>query len=483
MHTLLLQRALDQAEQGGARYVDARYVQRTDQRLSLRNGVVSLVDQAESAGIGVRVLVGNGWGFAATPHLTPQAVEQATRHALALARAAARRPAPAPIELGPPVRSQGHYTTPHQIDPFEVPLDQKVALLLAAEEAMRRVAGASVRQGHLAATREQRHFVNSEGADLTQTLYEVGGGLQVSAMGEDEVQRRSYPQGQGGRYVSGGWEEILRWDLPGQAERVASEAVALLQADPCPSGIETTLILGGDQLAYQLHESCGHAAELDRVFGEEAAFAGTSFLTLDKWRQGFPFGSAQVTILADAQAPLGLGSYGWDDEGIPAQSVPLVEAGRFVGYLMSRESAARLALPSNGFMRASGWNRLPLIRMANVNLAAGSGSLEALIADTDEGIYMETNRAWSIDERRYNFHFGTELGYEIKKGKRGRLLKNCGYHGMTPAFWNSCDAVCGPEEWTMWGIASCGKGQPLQVTRTGHGAAPARFRRVRVGEG
>ena len=233
-------------------------------------------------------------------------------------------------------------------------------------------------------------------------------------------------------------------------------------------------------MGLQVHESCGHAIELDRVMGAEAAFAGTSFLTTDKLG-GFQYGSECVNITADSVRLPGLGTFGWDDEGVPAQSTPVVENGRFLGYLMSRETASVLGLASNGCMRASSWNRLPLIRMANVSLEPGPWELEDLISDTEKGFYMESNRSWSIDDKRYNFQFGTELGYEIKKGKLGRLLRNCTYTGITPQFWNSCDAVCNENHWEMWSTPQCGKGQPGQLAHTGHGAAPARFRGVRIG--
>jgi TldD protein len=251
----------------------------------------------------------------------------------------------------------------------------------------------------------------------------------------------------------------------------------------------TTLILGPTQLALQVHESCGHPTELDRVFGSEAAYAGTSFLTPDKLGT-FRYGSPVVNLTADATLPGGLGTFRWDDEGVPAQRVPLVRDGLFVGYLTSRETAVRLAqirgwdvhgARSGGAMRASGWNRIPLIRMTNISIEPGEWTFDDLIADTADGIYMETNRSWSIDDKRLNFQFGTEIGYEIKRGKRGRLLKNCTYTSLTPQFWGSCDAICNQDHWQVWGTPNCGKGQPSQIAHTGHGAAPARFRNVRVG--
>jgi TldD protein len=340
--------------------------------------------------------------------------------------------------------------------------------------------GLRVRRSNLTSWREQKWFANTEGAFTDQVIYEVGGGLQATAVGDGEVQTRSYPSSFGRQQVTGGWEDALSWDLPGNARRIASEAVALLTADPCPSEITTTIILGGDQVALQVHESCGHPTELDRVFGTEAAFAGTSFLTTDKLGK-LQYGSKQVNLTADSLRLLGLGTFGWDDEGIPAQSAPLVKEGLFVGYLMSRETASKLGKVSNGCMRASGWNRIPIVRMVNVSLEPGTWDFEDLIADTDDGIYMETNRSWSIDDKRYNFQFGTEIGYEIKNGKLGRMLRNPTYTGITPQFWNSCDAVCNEKSWKMWGTPNCGKGQPGQTAHTGHGAAPTRFRNIRVG--
>jgi len=277
-----------------------------------------------------------------------------------------------------------------------------------------------------------------------------------------------------------GWEYITSLDIPENSEKTATEAAALLSAEPCPIDTVTDVIIGGSQLALQVHESCGHPIELDRVLGEEAAYAGTSFLTTDKLNH-FAYGSEHVNITADSIRTPGLGSFGWDDEGVPSQTTPIVSSGRFVGYLMSRESSSTLGLTSNGCMRASSWNRLPMIRMTNVSLEPGSWSLEDLISDTRSGIFMETNRSWSIDDRRYNFQFGTEMGYEIKNGKIGKLLKNCTYTGITPEFWNSCDAVCNADHWVMWGTPNCGKGQPGQIGHTGHGASPARFRNIKVG--
>ena len=334
-------------------------------------------------------------------------------------------------------------------------------------------------EGNIYCQREDKVFANSEGAYVEQELYETGCGIEATAVDEGEVQNRSYPNSVGRHQGTEGWEFIERYDLAGNAGRVAEEARELLTAKTMEPGV-TTVILDGSQVALQIHESCGHPIELDRVLGTEAAFAGMSFLTTDKLGD-FMYGSSLVNMTADATIPGGLGTFGFDDEGVAAQSTPIVRDGLFVGYLTSRETATALGQRSNGAMRASGWNRIPLIRMTNVSLEPGTWTLDGMIADTDDGVYMETNRSWSIDDKRLNFQFGTEIGREIKNGKLGALIKNATYTGITPRFWGSCDAIANREEWVVWGTPNCGKGQPEQVAHTGHGAAPARFRNVQVG--
>jgi TldD protein len=471
----------------GATYADVRIVEHHEQTVGVKNGVVESLSETEDHGFGIRVIAGGAWGFASSAVLGQAEVERVAALAVEIARASAlaRRE---PVDIGPPVASTGTYRTPVQIDPFSVPVEDKIGLLLEADSHMRSVAGVKVARSTVVCLRERKTFANTEGAFTEQEIIETGGGIVALAVGDGEVQQRSYPNSFGRDQRTVGWEYIQQVDLPGHAERIASEAVALLTADPCPSTV-TTLILGPTQLALQIHESCGHPTELDRVFGTEAAFAGTSFLTPDKLTT-LRYGSPVVNLTADATLPGGLGTFGWDDEGVPAQRVELVREGLFVGYLTSRETAAQLArlkrraagrARSGGAMRASGWNRIPLIRMTNISIEPGAWTFDDLIADTDDGLYMETNRSWSIDDKRLNFQFGTEIGYEVKGGKLGRLLKNCTYTEVTPQFWGSCDAVCNRDHWQVWGTPNCGKGQPSQIAHTGHGAAPARFRDVRVG--
>ncbi len=471
-------RALDTARSRGAGYADVRVLRQASESVTVRLQNVESLTYDESLGFGVRVLVDGYWGFASSHKMTMEEADRVADEAVRIAHASATVRGQK-ANIGPPAAIKDTYATPMQQDPFAVSLDDKIALLLRATETMTGVPNIVMAEANTYCQRDEKLFVSTEGSDIEQTLVETGCGIEATAVDEGEVQRRSYPNSVGRHQGTEGWEFVERYDMAGNALRVAEEASQLLRAKPCPSGV-TTVILDGSQVALQIHESCGHAIELDRVLGTEAAFAGTSFLTTDKLGS-FMYGSPSVNITADATIPGGLGTFGYDDEGVPAHAVPVVRDGLFMGYLTSRETASVLGQTSNGAMRASGWNRIPLIRMTNVNLDPGAWTLDDLIADTDDGIYMETNRSWSIDDKRLNFQFGTEIGREIKNGKLGDLIKNATYTGITPQFWGSCDAVCNRDHWVVWGTPNCGKGQPEQVAHTGHGAAPARYRNVQVG--
>ncbi|HZP58355.1 MAG TPA: TldD/PmbA family protein [Dehalococcoidia bacterium] len=474
----LAMRALDTARSRGAAYADVRIVRFASESVVVRNKNVEALTADESLGFGVRVIVDGFWGFASSHRMTLETADEVAAEAVRVAKASARVPGPR-ADIGPPQSVSGTYRTPVAKDPFAVSLDDKIALLLRVTETMARVPNIISAEGNLYCQRERKSFASTEGAWIEQDLYETGCGIEATAVDEGEVQNRSYPNSVGRHQGTEGWEFIERYDLEAHAGRVAEEAAALLRAKPMQPGV-TTVILDGSQVALQIHESCGHPIELDRVLGTEAAFAGTSFLTTDKLGS-FMYGSPIVNLTADATIPGGLGTFGFDDEGVPAQRAPIVRDGKFVGYLTSRETAAALGERSNGAMRASGWDRIPLIRMTNVSLEPGEWTLDDLIADTDEGVYMETNRSWSIDDRRLNFQFGTEIGREIKDGKLGDLIKNPTYTGITPRFWGSCDAIVNRDGWVVWGTPNCGKGQPEQVAHTGHGASAARFRNVQVG--
>jgi TldD protein len=485
----LIARGLDLATGRGASYADVRIVHRQTQAVGVKNGVVESLSDDETAGFGVRVIADGAWGFSSSNRLTAAEVDRVTAEAIAIARASAlvrtgkytvyKREA----LLGPPEVHTGSYRTPVKIDPFGVSLADKIGLLLTADATMRGVRGIKVAEGSLVCLRERKTFGSSEGSYLEQEIIETGGGIKATAVAEGEVQVRSYPNSFARDQACQGWELILAHDFAGNAARIAAEAVALLAADQCPSGM-TTVILDSSQTALQIHESCGHPIELDRVFGTEASFAGTSFLTPDKLGH-FRYGSDIVNLVADATIPGGLGTFGWDDEGIPAQRTQIVKEGIFVGYLTSRETSQWLdgdgGRRSNAAARASGWNRIPIVRMTNVGLEPGTWTLADMIADTDDGIFMQTNRSWSIDNLRLNFQFGTEIAWEIKGGKLGRLLKNPTYTGSTPQFWRSVDAIGNADELVVWGTPNCGKGEPTQVAHTGHPAAPIRIRGMQVG--
>jgi len=478
-------RALDVAKSAGASYADVRIVRREEQAVEVKNGIVQTLSLDGTYGFGVRVLADGAWGFAASNRLETNEIDRVAKLAVGIARASAISKKQ-DVDLGPPEVHVDTYRTPVKVDPFEVSLEEKIDYLIRADKEARAVDGVKVSESSVSFRRQNKTFASTEGSFIEQELIESGLGITVMAVAEGEMQQRSYPNSFGRHQGTAGYEFLEQWDLPGSARRLAEEAVALLAAPQCPSG-KTTIILDGPQLGLQIHESCGHPIELDRVFGTEAAFAGTSFLTPEKYGT-FTYGSEIVNIVSDAVSPGGLGTYGYDDEGVPGQETDIVKNGRFVGYLTSRETASQLRKihpdapeRSNGAMLADGWNRMPIIRMNNVSLRPGEWKLDDLIADTADGIYMITNKSWSIDDKRLNFQFGTELAYQIKNGKLGQMYKNATYTGMTPQFWAGCDAICNADHWHIWGTPNCGKGQPGQVAHTGHGAAPTRFRNVQVG--
>jgi len=471
--------AVEVARAAGADYSDARWVSEENESLTVKNQEMEGIDRSSSNGIGIRVLSGGYWGFAATARAQDEAeLERTARLAVEIARAAARLPRD-PVRLAEVEPVTGTWETAVQEDPFAVPLEEKVALLMEASRRMQDVRGLSFAEAMLDFYRKRSVFASSEGAAIEQTITHSGGGIEATAIGDGELQRRSFPNSFRGHISAAGYEHIRALGMLEETERVATEAVELLEAADCP-GEETTLVLDSQQMVLQVHESVGHPIELDRVLRMEEAFAGTSFLSPED-RGRLRYGSEHVSITADATLAGGLGTFGYDDEGVPAQRVPIVERGLFRDFMSSRETAAVLDERSNGTMRADGWQNLPLIRMTNVSLEPGEGTLAELIGDTKDGIFMSTNTSWSIDDKRVNFQFGCEIAWRIKDGKLAELYRNPNYTGITTEFWGSCDAVCGPEEWTLWGTPNCGKGQPGQVARTGHGTAPARFRAVRVG--
>ena len=463
-----------------ARYADIRYTETRQQDVKVRNGEVDHLASTVDRAIGVRVLVGNGWGFAASSDTSEPSIRATARRALEVA-AASNIASTAVVRLSEVEPHVATWASAYQIDPWSIPLDRKIDHLLGATEPMRSDPRIHQVSGEISCYRQEKVFASSAGSHLVQTTTEMGGGIEAVAIEGGEFQRRSYPNPFGGDFQAEGWEFIERLDLAAKGLVIRDEALALLSAPKAPSG-RFDLIVGSAQLALQVHESCGHPTELDRALGLEISLAGGSFLQPDMLGT-FRYGSDHVTIVADATIPGSIGSFGFDDDGVPAQRFPLIDRGIFVDYLTGRDTAPVIGRRSNGTVRAETAARIPIIRMTNINLEPGTTPLADIIADTKHGIFVETNKSWSIDDLRLNFQFGCEVAYEIENGKIGRLLRNPLYTGITPDFWRSCDAVADRDSWHVWGLPNCGKGDPMQTMRVAHGAPAARFRNVEMGGG
>ena len=470
--------ALDTAKKYGATYADIRIIRTKYEYVSAKNERLSDISKSEDEGFGVRVIANGAWGFAASSKVTKSEIERVSAQAVEIAKASASLKK-SDVILAPEPAHVGVWRTPYLKDPFIVPLETKIELLLKINTELMKVSDIKVANSQMRFVRELQFFANTDGSFIEQELLRTALGYSATAVGESDMQIRSYPDSHGWHSMSKGYEFMEELPLLENAQRTAEEASALLKAPKSPD-MKTDLIISGSQLSLQIHESVGHPTELDRVLGTEANYAGTSFVTTDKLGK-LQYGSPIVNIVADSTVTHGLATVGYDDEGVAAQKWHLIENGVFVGYLTSRETAPVVSENrSRGAMRADGWQNVPLIRMTNISLMPGEWTLDDLIADTKDGIFVDTNRSWSIDQNRLNFQFGTEIAWEIKNGKKTRILKNPVYQGITPEFWNSCDAICNQDHFVLWGVTNCGKGQPGQTAEMSHGAAPARFRNVHV---
>uniref|UniRef100_A0A7C3Z427 TldD/PmbA family protein n=1 Tax=candidate division WOR-3 bacterium TaxID=2052148 RepID=A0A7C3Z427_UNCW3 len=478
MEKELVALALEVIEKEGVSYGDCRFTRIEEETIHQENGRIDTLKRDEDQGIGIRVIKDGAWGFAATSKLTKEDVIRAAKLAVRVAKASTKVKEK-DVLLAPAERVEDTYITPITRDPFSVPIEEKINLLFLCDETMRKVKGVNRRRGELYFYKRFQIFASTEDSLIEQTIYHSGGYIEAMSVKGAVTGERSYP-GMRGHYKSAGYEFIESLKFPEHAQRVAEEAVALTTARECPEMI-TTVILDGSMVAIQVHETVGHPTELDRVLGTEVSLAGTSHLTPDK-RGNFRFASEIVTITADATIQGGLGTFGYDDEGVKASKTFLIKDGIFVGYLTSRETAAVFNEKSNGTMRATSWGFIPLIRMTNINLLPKEGRLEDLIADTKEGIYFESAGAPSIDDKRLNYHISSEIGWLIKNGKKTEMIRRPAYSGISYEIWRNCDAICGSEEWEVWGVPNCGKGDPMQVAHVGHGASPARFRNIKVGK-
>lgn len=476
----VLKETLSFLEENGATYADIRFVRERTEDIAIKNGAIESLADSSSSGVGIRVLYKGSWGHAGTNKLDLGSIIKAAEKALRLARAASRVKVLDVVLSNTPVVKDS-YTTPVEKNPFNVPLEEKIALLLRCDEIMSKEPEVLVRKGNFSAFETEKDFYSTEGSEIYQKIIWCGAGIAAIAVRGTENQVRSYPASFGGDFACRGYEFVESLNLEKHAAKIAKEAVSLLSAPQCPRK-KTTFLLGGSQLALQIHESCGHPVELDRALGMEASFAGTSFLTPDK-RNNFKYGSEIVNIYGDATHPGALGSFKYDDEGVPAKKFDIIKDGVFVNYLTSRETSILIDEESNGTVRADGWERFPLIRMTNLSLKPDDWKLDELIKDTDSGVMFNTNRSWSIDQQRLNFQFGCEIAYKIEDGSIEGIYKNPTYTGITPEFWGSCDAITNSDDWRMWGIPNCGKGEPMQIMYVGHGCSTARFNNVQIGIG
>ena len=372
----------------------------------------------------------------------------------------------------------GVFRTPIKVDPFSVPLEEKIQLLLAINAEVLKVKGVRKCHSGMNFRREWRLLANTDGSLIESETYLTTAGYHATAVDDMTAKTRhfaAYP-------LSTGYEHVRETPLLAEAARVGEEAVAQLKGAPCPVG-RKDLVLHPSHLCLTMHESIGHATELDRVLGMEESLAGSSFATIDQLGT-LRYGSPVMNVICDNTMPHGLASRGYDDDGVEAQRWPIIRDGVLVDYQTSREVCGAIgALRSRGSCRADSWASIPIIRQSNLGLAPGKEplTLDELIADTKDGIYIEGTGSFSIDQKRYNFQFGGDCFWEIKNGRKGAILKDVTYQAITPEFWGSLDAVCDERFWVPYGVTNCGKGDPGQVAQMTHGSAPARFRQINVG--
>jgi TldD protein len=474
--------ALDAARSSGASYADVRVGRYRRQSVNVRERQISGVSDSESYGLGVRVLVNGCWGFAATSTLTRAGAQGAALQALATARAA-RAVHRRDVELAPVTPVKGTWMTPIRRDPIEVPLEDKVALLLATNEAALRVKNVQFVTSSLSLLREVKTLLTSEGTNITQTLIRVGPSFLATAISGGDFQ--TYEEELAPRGM--GWEYVESLDMPGNAERWAAIAAEKLTARSVEAG-QYDLILEPTNLWLTIHESIGHPTELDRVLGEEANYAGTSFVAPPEKMIGkLKYGPEIMNVQADRTQEGSLSRVAWDDEGVAADQWLIVEKGIFKDYQTTREQVRHIqkltgVARSHGCSFAESWDAVQFQRMPNISLLPGDKDIgvQDIIAATDRGIVIRNRGSWSIDHQRYNFQFSGQAFYEVRNGKLAGMLKDVAYQSNTPIFWNSMDMIGGRSSYWVGGAFNDGKGEPAQINSVSHGCVPARFRNVTI---
>jgi TldD protein len=469
--------ALDTATHRGAEYADVQFWQIVTERLSVRNGVVREVDKSSSIGAGLRAYVQGSWGFAGTDRLDRAGLDEAAAKAVALARASARVAGRIPA-IKPTEKYVATFVTPMKVDPVTVPISRRVDTLLAAEKAVHVAREIVDGNASIRIWDERKEFSSTTGSLIVQRLVRTGASVSATAVRAGDAQRRAGPA-DFGMYQGAGYEVVDEANLIENGALYGREAMQLLDADVLPTQ-RTALVLDGTVLNLQMHESSGHPLELDRALGWEANFSGISWATPDRVGK-LRYGSDKMTIYCDNTLPRGMATAAFDDEGVRPQRVTLIENGMLRAFLSSRDTAAQTGLPQTASTRAQDWASIPMVRMTNIVLAPGEGTLESIVADTNDGVLMSGIRSWSIDDHRLNFQFGPQIAWGIKNGKRGKIYKNPTYTGVTPDFWGKLDRVAGAGEMVAYGTPNCGKGEPEQAGATTHACSHGRFADALVG--
>ena len=476
----LLRQACREAAAAGCEFADARYLEIRRQRISSRDLALSGSSEGDDRGFGLRVLYRGAWGFASAPGSDPAEVSRVVALAIRIARVSALATRDGGVQWAPEEALQLDYHSPCEVDPFAVALEDKADLLLSANEVMLKNDAVKRAQGYLLFKRVRRWYVNSEGSEMHSDVTSSESVISAIAVGQDDFQERNWKAPS----TSQGFECYRREDFIREAERVAAEAEQKLSAKLAPQGY-FDIVTDSENLALTIHESVGHATELDRVMGYEVSMAGASFLTREKQGE-FRYGSDAVTLTADNTLEQGLATQGFDDDGVPGQRWNIVEDGIFRAYGTGREFAHYVGEErSRGCCRADHWSSIPIVRIPNLYLQPSEASLdpEELIADIHHGLYFEGMDSFSIDQWRLNFQFGGNAVWEIRDGKKAGMLKAALYQSQTPVFWNACDATCDASHWRAHGVMNCGKGDPMQIAQMTHGAAPTRFRNIRICRG
>ncbi|HIK11122.1 MAG TPA: TldD/PmbA family protein [Oscillatoriaceae cyanobacterium M33_DOE_052] len=476
--------AIDLIRAAGCEYGDIRLCSYRNQNFTARDRSLSHLADNVGSGFGVRVLLNGAWGFAASHRQTPQEITRIVALAVDIAKASHLTQLN-PVRLAPVPIQRDRYITPIEIDPFLVPISEKTQLLLGINEKLLAYREKGIKKAHsfLRFAREDKTFASTEGTLIEQTIYRTYSGFGCTAVANGDAQSRSYERPP----LNIGYEHIDKSDLLSQTDRVAEEAIEKVHAPVGPSGIRSTLILKPSNLFLTIHESVGHPTELDRVYGYESNFAGTSFATTDKLNK-LQYAAPWVNFKCDRTQPAGRGTMGYDDEGVPAQEWYVVKDGILVDYLTDRETAYRLGRnTSNGCAYADSWANVPMVRIPNLGLEPGAdggshtATLADMIADTEEGILIDGIGSFSIDQQRRNFQFGGDAFWKVEKGRIVGMLKNVTYQGMTVDFWNSIDAIGTAAELEQCGTDMCGKGEPMQIAQMTHACVPVRVRNIQIG--